>query len=81
MSKDRVEGTFQNVAGMVQEAAGKARRIAGQAQSAYGEAVDQARDASATVRRSVKQQPLMALVIVACVGYALGWLTLRRRAG
>ena len=90
MAKARVEGTFQDLAGNLQDAAGKvvrdakaeaagnARRIASQAQSAYGEAVDQARDATATVRRSVKQQPLVALLVAACVGYALGWLKLRR---
>lgn len=71
MDKDRVEDTIQSLAD-------KTRHIADQAQSAYSEAVDQARDATTTVRRSVKQQPLIALVVAACVGYALGWLALRR---
>jgi hypothetical protein len=30
------------------------------------------------MRRGVKQQPLVALLVAACVGYALGWLKLRR---
>ncbi len=74
MGKDRVEDTFQTLAD-------KTRRIAGQARDAYGGAVDQARDATATMRRSVKQQPLVALLVAACVGYALGWLRLRRQGG
>lgn len=71
MDKDRIEDTLQSFAD-------KTGRIADQVQSAYSEAVDQARDATATVRGSVKQQPLIALLVAAGVGYALGWLTLRR---
>ena len=86
MGKRRTEGTFQDLAGMVQDVAGdakaeavdQARRIAGHAQIAYGEAVDHARDATAAVRRSTKQQPLVALLVAASLGYALGWLTMRR---
>jgi hypothetical protein len=71
MDRDRIEDTFHSLAD-------KTRRLADRTQSACGEAVDQVGDATATMRRGVKQQPLVALLVAACVGYALGWLKLRR---
>jgi hypothetical protein len=56
----------------------KARQVAGEAQHAYGEAVDQARASSETLGRKVEQQPLVALVVAAVVGYVLSGFIPRR---
>lgn len=65
MSKNRVEGAFQ--------------KLAGQAQDAYGKAADQAQDIAASVSRRVERRPLAAVLIAGAVGYVLGSLTHRRR--
>ncbi|HEY1890366.1 MAG TPA: hypothetical protein VGG63_08165 [Steroidobacteraceae bacterium] len=56
----------------------RARQVAGEAQEAYGEAVAQARDATKTLSRSVKQRPLPAILMAAGVGYVLAALVPRR---
>jgi ElaB/YqjD/DUF883 family membrane-anchored ribosome-binding protein len=56
----------------------KARQVAGEAQHAYGEAVDQARASSESLSRTVEQQPLIALVVAAAVGYILSGFMPRR---
>lgn len=58
----------------------RARQVAGEAQHAYGEAVVQARDASKSLTKSVKKQPLAALLVSGAVGYMLSWLVPRRSA-
>ncbi len=50
------------------------RQVAGEAHTAYGEAVDQARDATETLSRNVKRQPLSALLMAGALGYVLAWL-------
>lgn len=49
----------------------RARQVAGEAQDAYGEAVEQARGATKTLSRNVKQRPLSAVLMAAGVGYVL----------
>ena len=49
----------------------RARQVAGEAHEAYGEAVAQARDATKTLSRNVKQRPLPAILMAAGVGYVL----------
>ena len=90
MKKASVQGALQDFAGKVQDATGgltgnartqlegMTRQLAGQAQGAYGEALDQARDATQAVGRSVRQQPMAALLIAVAVGYGIAWLTLPR---
>jgi hypothetical protein len=56
----------------------KARQVAGEAQHAYGEAVDQARASKETLSRQVEQQPLIALVVAAVIGYLLSGFIPRR---
>lgn len=52
----------------------KARQVAGEAKVAYGEAVDQAHDATQSLGRYVKRQPLAAMSIASGVGFALARL-------
>lgn len=90
MSKNRVEGAFQNVAGKVQDAIGdltddaraqalgKARQVAGKVQGAYGKAADQAQDVAESVSEGVQRKPLVAVLMAGAVGYVLGRLTQRR---
>ncbi len=90
MDENRIEGTFQDVAGEVQDAAGaltgdgktqtegKVRQVAGAVQKAYGNAADQARDVAETVGKTVKQQPLATLLAVGTIGFFVGWLVGRR---
>lgn len=56
----------------------KAREVAGEATVAYGEAVDQARGAAQSLSQSVKQQPLVSVLIASTVGYAIARLVPRR---
>jgi ElaB/YqjD/DUF883 family membrane-anchored ribosome-binding protein len=56
----------------------KARQVAGEAQHAYGEVVDQARASSENLSRKVEQQPIVALVVAAAVGYVLSGFIPRR---
>lgn len=56
----------------------RARQVASEAQNAYGEAVEQARDATKTLSRSVKQQPLSAILLATGIGYVLAVLMPRR---
>jgi ElaB/YqjD/DUF883 family membrane-anchored ribosome-binding protein len=56
----------------------KARQVTGEAQHAYGEAVDQARASSESLSRKVEQQPIVALVVAAAVGYVLSGFIPRR---
>lgn len=56
----------------------RTRQVAGEAQEAYGEAVAQARDATKTLSRSVKQRPLPAILMAAGVGYVLAVFMPRR---
>ncbi len=83
MSGDQAEGTIRDMAGKAQEAAGRmmgdsatemrgqARQFAGQAQSAFGDAVE-------TVRDLTNDQPLIALLVAAGVGFLAGMLMARR---
>jgi ElaB/YqjD/DUF883 family membrane-anchored ribosome-binding protein len=52
----------------------KGRQVVGEAKDAYGEAVVQAHDAAQSVRESVGQKPLAALVIAGAFGYVLALL-------
>jgi ElaB/YqjD/DUF883 family membrane-anchored ribosome-binding protein len=56
----------------------RTRKVAGEAKMAYGEAVDHARDATQSLSRNVKQQPLAAILIASVVGFALSRLVPRR---
>jgi ElaB/YqjD/DUF883 family membrane-anchored ribosome-binding protein len=56
----------------------RARQVAGEAQNAYGEAVEQARGATKTLSRNVKQRPLPAILKAAGVGYVLAMFMPRR---
>jgi hypothetical protein len=56
----------------------KARQVAGEAQEAYGEAMKQASGATESVIRSIKAQPLTALLIAGMVGYVATWFTPHR---
>lgn len=56
----------------------RARQVASEAQNAYGEAVEQARDATKTLSRNVKQQPLSAILLATGIGYVLAVLMPRR---
>jgi hypothetical protein len=58
----------------------KARQVAGDAQDAYGEAVKQASGATESITRSIRAQPLAALLIAGAVGYVATWFTPRRTA-
>jgi hypothetical protein len=49
----------------------KARQLAGDAENAYGGAVDQARESSEALGKKVKNQPIVAVLIAAAIGYAL----------
>jgi hypothetical protein len=53
----------------------RARVVASDAQEAVGGAVDQARDATEAVSRSVVQQPIAAILIAGGLGYVLARLT------
>lgn len=57
----------------------RARQVAAEAKVAYGEAVDQVHDATQSLHRDVKQQPLAAILIASGVGFALARLVPRRR--
>ena len=52
----------------------KARQLAGDAQSAYGGAVDQARASSVALSKKVEDRPVVAVLMVAGIGYALSRL-------
>jgi hypothetical protein len=56
----------------------KARQVAGEAQDAYGEAVKQANGATESIIRSIKAQPLAALLIAGTAGYVATWFTPHR---
>jgi hypothetical protein len=56
----------------------KARQVAGEAQDAAGEAVKQASGATDSIIRSIKAQPLAALLIAGTAGYVATWFTPRR---
>ncbi|MDQ2803394.1 MAG: hypothetical protein M3Y41_12185 [Pseudomonadota bacterium] len=56
----------------------RARQVASDAQDAYGGAVDQARVATETVSRNVKQQPLVGVLMAGALGYVLAVITPRR---
>lgn len=90
MDENRVGGAAGRLAGKVQGAAGDligdaktqvegaAREAGGRAREAHGETKDMVRSAAAHVQRGVEQQPVVALLVAAAVGYALGLLTARR---
>lgn len=63
------------VALMVEETG---RQVAGEAQYAYGEAAEHAHDATESLRGSIKQRPLVALLTAGAVGYVLTWFIPRR---
>lgn len=83
MDENRVEGTTRDAAGKVEEAAGnltgdartqargRARQVAGQAQDVYGQAVDE-------VQEFARDQPIVALLLAAGVGFLLGAVLTRR---
>ena len=93
MDSDRVKGTATNVGGKVKEALGSALgdrsgqmdgladQASGRVQAAYGSAKDAARDATAGVREQmdqvVKQQPMLALLMAAGVGFVLARMASR----
>jgi hypothetical protein len=56
----------------------KARQVAGEAQDAAGEAVKQASSATESVIRSIKAQPLAALLIAGTAGYVASWFAPHR---
>lgn len=56
----------------------RTRQVAGDAKMAYGQAVGQARNATQSLSRNVKQQPLAAILIAGVVGFALARLAPRR---
>jgi ElaB/YqjD/DUF883 family membrane-anchored ribosome-binding protein len=60
--------TFALVALVMEE---KARQLAEDAQHAVGEAVTQAQHTKDTVRHKVEDQPLIAVLVAAAVGYVL----------
>ena len=82
MNTDQVAGTIRNVAGSAEEAAGnmmgdsntelrgKARQMAGQAQGAMGDAIE-------TVRDLASDQPMMAVLLAAGIGFIAGMLVAR----
>jgi uncharacterized protein YjbJ (UPF0337 family) len=86
-NENQVGGAVRRAAGRMQGAAGEflgdaraqvegaARDVAGRAQEAYGGARDLARSGAARVGRGVERQPVIALLIVGAIGYALGLLT------
>lgn len=90
MNESRVEATFADVAGKVQDAVGgltgdtitqvkgKVRQAAGQAQDAAGRGADQIRRGATSIAKGAKQQPLVAVLVAAMLGYVLGLLAFRR---
>ena len=83
MDENRVEGTIRDATGKVEEAAsnltgdartqarGRAHQVAGQAQDLYGQAIDE-------VQEFAREQPFVALLIAAGVGFLLGAIFTRR---
>lgn len=83
MDENRVEGTIRDATAKVEEAAGnltgdartqargRARQVAGQAQDVYGQAVDE-------VQEFARDQPIVALLLAAGVGFLLGAILTRR---
>lgn len=49
----------------------KARQVAGDAHDAYGQAVNQGREATHALSRTVEQQPLISLLVAGGLAYAL----------
>ena len=90
MSKERIEGAFQNAAGKVQSAAGsvigdttsqvegKTREATGKVRNAYDDAADQARGAAAAVGRLVEERPFTAVAVIGGLAFLVGWLAHRR---
>ncbi len=82
MNANQAEGTVRNVAGKAEEAVGsmmgdnttelrgKARQVAGQAQGAVGDAME-------TVRDLASDQPMMAILLAAGIGFIAGMLVAR----
>ncbi len=82
MSASQAEGTIRNVAGKAEEAIGsmtgdtntelrgKTRQAAGQAQAAVGDAIE-------TVRHIASDQPIMAILLAAGIGFIAGMLVAR----
>jgi hypothetical protein len=56
----------------------KGRQVAGEARDAAGEAMKQASGVTDTINRSIRAQPLVALLIAGMVGYVATWFTQRR---
>jgi ElaB/YqjD/DUF883 family membrane-anchored ribosome-binding protein len=83
---DRTKATASNLAGTASDFAGKAKtrveELAGQANTIAGNAYDQARtqarDAAATVAKTVEEQPLTALLIGGLICGVVGYLLARR---
>ena len=83
MSGNQTEGTFRTVAGKAEQVAGavtgddttqmrgKVRELAGNAQSRVGEAME-------TVRDIATDQPMMAVLLAAGIGFIAGMLVSRR---
>ena len=56
----------------------KARQLAGDAQNAYGGAVVQARESSEALGKKVENQPIVAVLIAAAIGFAFSRALPRR---
>lgn len=67
--------TLALVALVVEE---RARQVAGEAQNACGEAIEQVRNATKTLSRSMTQQPLSAILLATGIGYVLAALMARQ---
>ena len=84
MSGDRFQGAARRMAGNVEEAAGRVAgdaklqargkfdRAAGSVQQSYGMAMQDLQDLADRVRLRTREQPLVALLAAAAIGYLIG---------
>jgi ElaB/YqjD/DUF883 family membrane-anchored ribosome-binding protein len=81
-AKNLAERTKESASALAGDAKTQVESLAGQATemagNAYGQARTQAREAAATVAKTVEQQPLVALLIAGFVCGAVGFLLARR---
>jgi uncharacterized protein YjbJ (UPF0337 family) len=84
MDQDQVTGGAREFGGRVKDAVGgltgdaktqaegKFDQVAGRVQRNYGAAVDAASDGIETLSEQVRQQPLVALLVAAAIGWVIG---------
>ena len=71
--RDQVDALMRDrVNPALSEASDRAQSYYGQAQQAYGQASDVARDQADALGERVKEQPLIAILVAAGVGYLVG---------